>query len=274
MEISKALFANLRTAVQAVVNRTCIVSYGIIKGFVSDEFDGVVEVEISVADDENDVEVITCVYAGLASQALTVHIKPVIGDKVLVLFPNKFDPEMFDKDKDEAIISESPRGYDLFAGIALPINQYKENDHRTVVKVEDGVLSARLPYGDDDNADIITAQTDSEGTMVLDIAKDSDEESSDLVTLSVDQKGNASLVLQQGDVSTINVLSEGKLEYSVGDSNKLTADLSGDNIVLSDSNSATITSSSSGLTIEDTNSCTIKTSSEGIVINGNLKVKK
>lgn len=129
------LFSDIRTAIQAMINRTCIVSYGIIKNIPAD---GIVEVEISVADNEMDLEVITCVLANIASDNFTLNIKPKVDDKVLVVFPNKFDPDMFDKSKNEVIVSDSPSGYDLFSGIAILINQYKTNDHKNVITIDEG----------------------------------------------------------------------------------------------------------------------------------------
>ena len=129
------LFSDIRTAIQAMINRTCIVSYGIIKNIPAD---GIVEVEISVADNEMDLEIITCVLANIASDNFTLNIKPKVDDKVLVVFPNKFDPDMFDKSKNEVIVSDSPSGYDLFSGIAILINQYKTNDHKNVITIDEG----------------------------------------------------------------------------------------------------------------------------------------
>lgn len=57
---------------------------------------------------------------------------------------------------------------------------------------------------------------------------------------------------------SINISVAGTLEYSVGDTNKITFDLSDQ-----DSNK---------ITISDSNGCTFETSSEGTVINGKLKI--
>lgn len=130
-----AFCSDLRTAIQAMITRTPIVSYGIIKNIPAD---GIVEVEISVSDGKGDLEIITCVLANIASDNFTLNIKPKVDDKVLVVFPNKFDPDMFDKSKNEVIISDSPSGYDLFSGIAILINQYKTNDHKNVLTIDDG----------------------------------------------------------------------------------------------------------------------------------------
>ena len=58
----------------------------------------------------------------------------------------------------------------------------------------------------------------------------------------------------------INISANGTLEYSVGDTNKITLNLSDQE--------------TNKITISDSNGCTFETSSEGTVINGNLKVKK
>jgi hypothetical protein len=81
---------------------------------------------------------------------------------------------------------------------------------------------------------------------------------------SYSRLGGLAILMNQFDYDkhkkSINISVAGTLEYSVGDTNKITLDLSDQ-----DSNK---------ITISDSNGCTFETSSEGTVINGNLKVKK
>lgn len=273
-QILQAVFAQQSDAVQQVIKRTCIVDYGVIVKVLGDN---VVRVGISVANNVEDVQIITCTLVSLCSSALSVNIEAVEGDKVLVVFPRHYNPKMFDPEVTDPIIDDTVQGYTRYAGLAFLVNQFDYNSYKKSINISaDGVLSVRLPYDENNHANVVTAQTDSEGKISLDIAKDSDKEDSDLVTLTVDQEGNADLTLQQGDVSVIKASSAGTLEYGVGDTNKITFDLSDqeDNkITISDSNSASIETSSDGMTITDKNGCTYETSSEGTVINGNLKVK-
>ena len=243
-QILKAVFSKQSDAIQQVIRRTCIVDYGVIVKVLGDN---VVRVGISVADNVEDVQIITCTLVTLCSSAISVNIEAVEGDKVLVVFPRHFNPQMFNTGKKDPIIDDSIEGYTRYAGLALLINQFDYSSHRKNINISaDGVLSVRLPYDENDTANVITAQTDSEGKISLDIAKDSDEDDADLVTLTVDQDGNADLTLQQGDVSVIKASSEGTLEYGVGDTNKITADLSdqdNNTITVSDSNGISVETS-------------------------------
>jgi hypothetical protein len=224
-QVLQAVFAQQSDAVQQVIKRTCIVDYGVIVKVLGDN---VVRVGISVANNVEDVQIITCTLVSLCSSALSVNIEAVEGDKVLVVFPRHYNPKMFDPEVTDPIIDDTVQGYTRYAGLAFLVNQFEYNAHRNNIQLTaDGLLTARVPYDDNDSANILTAQTDSEGLMSLDIAKDSEEEGADLVTFTVDQEGNIGAILHQGDTSSINIFSEGKLEYAVGeDKNKITFDLS------------------------------------------------
>lgn len=81
---------------------------------------------------------------------------------------------------------------------------------------------------------------------------------------SYSRLGGLAVLMNQFDYekhkNSINISVAGTLEYSVGDANKITLDLSDQD--------------NKKITITDSNGCTLETSSEGTVINGNLKVKK
>lgn len=265
-QILKAVFSKQSDAIQQVVRRTCIVDYGVIVKVLGDN---VVRVGISVADNVEDVQLITCTLVTLCSSAVSVNIEAVEGDKVLVVFPRHFNPQMFNTEKKDPIIDDSIEGYTRYAGLALLINQFDYSSHRKNINVSaDGVLSVRLPYDENDTANVITAQTDSEGKISLDIAKDSDEDDADLITATVDQDGNANLLLHQGDTSAVNVLSEGKLEYLVGeDKNKITFDLSdtdGQTTVVSTYGTSVTTDKDNNLTV-DNGKATVKIDNSGNV---------
>lgn len=271
------IFKTQSTAIQQVIKRTCIIDFGVITKVLGEN---IVKVGIAVADSVTDIQILTCTLVSPCSASLSINIEPSVGDKVLIISPRHYNPDMFEvpeEDEDLApIIDNTCQGYTRLSALAILMNQFNYEKHKKSINISaDGVLSVRLPYDDDDNANVITAQTDGDGKVTLDIAKDSDEDDADLVTLSVDQDGNADLTLQQGDVSVIKASSAGKLEYGVGDTNKITFDLSdqdNNKITISDSNSASIETSSTGMTITDKNGCTYETSSEGTVINGKLKI--
>lgn len=144
--LNLAQTTTIRTAIQSMINRTCIVSYGIVKEVLSD---GIVTVELSVAHSAKDIKIITCILLNIASANFTVHIEPAVNDKVLVLYPDKFDTDMFNPSAEEAIINENATGYNLFSGIAILMNQYKKNSHKNFIDCkENGILT----YSVDTNA--------------------------------------------------------------------------------------------------------------------------
>ena len=71
-----------------VIGTTFIVEYGIIKKIPAT---GIVTVEMAVADSSDDIIITNCVLASFSSASVTVNIKPNIDDKVIVLFPSRFD---------------------------------------------------------------------------------------------------------------------------------------------------------------------------------------
>ena len=97
--LNLAQTSTIRTAIQSMIGRTCIISYGIVKDVPAS---GIVTVELSVAKSAKDIKVITCVLVNFASNAITIDIVPEKGDKVLVFFPDKFDSEMFSTKKNRS----------------------------------------------------------------------------------------------------------------------------------------------------------------------------
>lgn len=144
-----------------VIGNTCIAEYGIIKEVLAD---GVVTVEMSVADKASDIIICTCVYANLASSSFTLNIKPNVDDKVLVIFPRKYHAEMFNPEKNEPILSEYADGYAITGGIAFPVNQYQPAEHKNVLNIADGKISIALGG----STPKFTLQTDEDGYFSLD----------------------------------------------------------------------------------------------------------
>ena len=136
--LNLAQTSTIRTAIQSMIGRTCIISYGIVKDVPAS---GIVTVELSVAKSTKDIKVITCVLVNFASNAITIDIVPEKGDKVLVFFPDKFDSEMFSTKKTEAIIDQNASGYNLLSGLAVLMNQYKKNDHKNFIQFKSGEVT-------------------------------------------------------------------------------------------------------------------------------------
>ena len=236
--MAEAQGSSIRTAIQSMINRTCIVSYGIVKEVPSA---GIVTVELSVAENTEDIKIITCVLANIASSALTVEITPEVNDKVLVLFPDKFNPEMFDLLKNEAIIDSDISGYDMFSGIAILINQYRKNQHHNLIQIKNGAVSAKLAYSEDDDDNLLvlttnpdgsfslssnnnTATLSADGTLHVGVSYDSDN-SKEKVTLVVDNEG--AVTVNSNDKYSFNVDKVGAVTVNSNDKYSFNVDKDG-----------------------------------------------
>ena len=158
----EATAQSLGDMLHRVINNTFIVEYGIIKNIPAE---GVVTVEMSVAEKANDIVITDCVLASFASSSVTVRIKPNIDDKVMVLFPRKFHSDMFQKDKNEPIIAEATTGYNVLTGIAILLNQYQEATHKNFIDISDGNLTMKLGYNEDEDKNMVSVTTDTEGNI-------------------------------------------------------------------------------------------------------------
>ena len=236
--MAEAQGSSIRTAIQSMINRTCIVSYGIVKEVPSA---GIVTVELSVAENTEDIKIITCVLANIASSALTVEITPEVDDKVLVLFPDKFNPEMFDLSKNEAIIDSNISGYDMFSGIAILMNQYKPDFHHNFINFTEGTVTLRLAYSEDDDDNLLvlttnpdgsfslnsnnnTATLSADGTLHVGVSYDSDN-SKEKVTLVVDNEG--AVTVNSNDKYSFNVDKDGAVTVNSNDKYSFNVDKDG-----------------------------------------------
>lgn len=203
----EATSQNLSSALHRVIGNTFIVEYGIIKAIPSE---GVVTVEMSVAEKEKDVVITDCVLASFSSSSVTVRIEPNIDDKVIVLFPRKFHNDMFQADKNETIISDVGTGYNLFSGIAILLNQYQEATHKNYIDFVNGTVTLKLAYNNDKNLfelnineegaitfknNVTSVSIDAEGNYEIDNGKSK---------ISVDKDGNIKIDAMSGKVSIKN----------------------------------------------------------------------
>lgn len=203
----EATSQNLSSVLHRVIGNTFIVEYGIIKAIPSE---GVVTVEMSVAEKEKDIVITDCVLASFSSSSVTVRIEPNIDDKVIVLFPRKFHNDMFQAGKNETIISDVGTGYNLFSGIAILLNQYQEATHKNYIDFVNGTVTLKLAYNDDKNLfelnvneegaitfknDVTSVSIDAEGNYEIDNGKSK---------ISVDKDGNVKIDAMGGKVSIKN----------------------------------------------------------------------
>ncbi len=171
---------DFNTVVGDIIKHSCIVDFGIIQNVVAD---GVVDVSLAVSKTPQDIVCMTCVLANIASSSVTFHIKPNVGDRVLVVYPRLFDDRMFtvpsDSQATEVIVNPEAKGYNLTSGIAILINQYKQGTHENVITIDEGKVSAKLNK--------VEVTTTADGDITVDNGK---------ATINIDKDGNVSVNAQ------------------------------------------------------------------------------
>ena len=236
--LNGASSANFMTAVQTMISRSCIVDFGVIQ---KADKKGIVEVAVSVADSSEDIKYITCVLANTASSSVTVNIKPNVGDKVIVLYPRRFDSKMFSTDNKDVIVNKNARGYNLFSGIALLCNQYKVNSHKNLITLEDGTVTIQLVYNEDDDKNKVIASINSDGELAyssnenfnLNVNKDGElaYSSNDNFNLNVSKDGSFELASNNVQITTNSndevSITNGKATVKIDSSGNVTVETSG-----------------------------------------------
>ena len=167
--------------INELIERRYIITYGTITDVVDD---GLVSVLCSVAKDEQSVVTMVCVLGNIASSAFTLNVVPKKGDKVIVFCPNLFDAKMFDIEQEETIIDSSVHGYSPLYSIAFPFNQFREANHKNLITLADGTLTAKLAY--DENAEKNKAEVtiDADGALTY---------KNENTTLTIDASGNVNI---------------------------------------------------------------------------------
>lgn len=159
---------SMLTAIEAVIKRSCIIDYGIVQ---DSRAKGIVDVAVAVADTPQNIQLITCVLANIASSSITVDVKPNKGDRVLVVYPRVYDDTMFaipDGDKKaEIIVNEQAKGYNMLGGIAILLNQYKKSSHNNIISFEDGKLDIKLAYDSSTQKNKLNLSSDADGAITL-----------------------------------------------------------------------------------------------------------
>lgn len=149
--------------VQSMISRSCIIDFGIVKEAEPTVPKGIVTVEVSAATSTRDIKIMTCVLASFAGSNLTTNIVPTVGDKVLVVYPRRFDNDMFDTKKDEVIVNENSQGYNLLGGIAILLNQYRKNEHLQFFEAAKTGTTLRLAYSEEEKDNFLIVTTDENG---------------------------------------------------------------------------------------------------------------
>lgn len=178
--LTKEAGLDFNTVVGDIIKHSCIVDFGIIQNVVAD---GVVDVSLAVSKTPQDIMCMTCVLANIASSSVTFHIKPNVGDRVLVVYPRLFDDKMFavpsGSQATEVIVNPEAKGYNLTSGIAILINQYKQDTHENVITIDEGKVSSKLNK--------VEVTTTADGDITVDNGK---------ATINIDKDGNVSVNAQ------------------------------------------------------------------------------
>lgn len=183
--------------IHRVIGNTFIVDYGIIKE-IDAEHEGIVTVEMLVAQDNESIIITKCVLASFASQSVTFNIKPKVGDKVMVLFPRHFSSKMFNEESTETIVNASCSGYTLLGGIAVLLNRFQKNIHKNYIEFAEGSVELKLAYssGTDKNLFTLDISKDGEFTVksnAVEISADKQNEitvTNGKATVTIDKDGN------------------------------------------------------------------------------------
>ena len=242
------------TAVESMIKRSCIIDYGIIQKVTSK---GIVEVSLAVAKTQQDMVIMTCVLANIASSSFTLDVKPNVGDRVLVVYPRLYDETMFtvpdnDTEKTNVIVNKNAKGYNLTTGIAILINQCKTASHKNIIRVEDGAVTLALGYDKQNDKNHLTVTAGADGAVeVKNDATDLQLGADGAITANVSYDSDSSEYK-----ATATIGADGYLSYT-HKKDAMTA----------------LTFTSSGMTLQDKNGCNIESDNSGVTINGKLFIK-
>ena len=191
-----------------VIGNSFIIEYGIIKDIPAD---GIVTVEMSVAQKNTDVIITNCVLASFASSSFTMNIKPNFDDKVMVLFPRKYHNDMFNVKNNETIISEAGTGYNVLTGVAILLNQFQDV-HKNFIDIQDGAVTLKMGYSEDEDTNNVEFTSDNDGNIEIknpkaDIKITSEGEiniNNGKSEVVIDSDGNIKINAQSGKISLKN----------------------------------------------------------------------
>lgn len=235
-----SIMTDAEDAIKAIIKDTYICDFGIVKEVLGNG--SVVAVEISVANSEEDLRVVTCVLANTSSSSVCLNVVPKENDKVLVLYPRRYDSKMFGVDKEEAIINEYSDGYNSACGIAILMNQAK-SDYKNVIKVDDGKVELSLAYDKDNKKNLLKLTTNEKGEVLFESDKVKFDTTDGL--LSIEDKNGV----------------------------KFTTDSNGCFKIIDKNNVQFATDSNGCFKITDKNQMTIESNANGVLINSHLLVK-
>lgn len=135
MKTQTATFSN---AIKAIIGRSCLIEFGIIKKIIADG--SVVQVAVSVAKDASDTRILPCVLVSPCSTSFAINFVPKVNDKVLVFFPRRFNADMFSTNQNDIITDANGEGFTPFTGLAILYNQFR-GDYKNKLTVDNGDIT-------------------------------------------------------------------------------------------------------------------------------------
>lgn len=203
--ITQSQTATLSNALEAVIDRECIIDFGIIKKVLAK---GVVQVLISSATDREDIRVINCELLSPSASSIMIDIVPQVDDKVLVISPRRYSPDMFQKEKNEVIIDENSKGYSPFKAMAILCNQYRTEDYKNVLTLDSGNIT--YTSSDEDGNVLNNLSLSINGTISVSTKSDKD---TPVVTFTANSNGVSLKDAKENEINT----SDKKIELKVKD---------------------------------------------------------
>lgn len=215
----ETVFAKQSDAIQQVIRRTCIIDYGIVLGVLGQN---VVKVGLSVADNNEDVQIIVCTLISACSSSIAINVVPKKGDKVIVFFPRHFNPNMFDVNKEEPIVDSSCKGYTRLSGLAMLANQFNPTAHKNTITVDNGAVTiesakTKIEIDKDGNVSIDTEgkyTIKNNDTDLLSVIKGLSSELKNLTTTATSQTSQAT---SAESVASLETWEHTKLEKLLSD---------------------------------------------------------
>ena len=205
----ESLLSNKADIINRMIRSTFIIEFGIVKAIPAK---GIVTVETSVAGSNDSIAIMDCVLASTVNKSIAVDIIPQIDDKVIIFFPKSFSPDMFNAENNEPIITDIPKGYNLFCGIAVLLNQFITAENKNFLTIDSGKISLNVAYSEDDEANLLVINTNENGEISLksnDVSVDIKNDNSISIdttkaTVSIDSSGNVTVNAMDGKVSVKN----------------------------------------------------------------------
>lgn len=208
-DVIEALSQSPSDVLRRVLGCAFIVDMGIIKEILED---GRITVEMSASNKAEDITIVNCFLANIASSSVTIHVKPNIDDKVIVLFPRRYSSRMFNPEQNETIVSEGVSSYSTCGGIAILMNVFQEDFHKNYISIEDGCLTIKLAYSEDDEKNLFSLTTTSDGAVTLnsnDTTVSIDNENAMTINtgkaqVNIDKDGNVKIDAMTGKLTIKN----------------------------------------------------------------------